>query len=56
MSAIIAQAVEWAAKPGPPNAVFVLALLTAPWLWADYAKRAGRRIINRFTGGQHGDK
>jgi hypothetical protein len=51
MADIIARAVEWAASPGPPNAVFLVAVLTAPWLWAGYAKDGAQRLLDRVTGG-----
>jgi len=51
MADILARAVEWAAADGPPNAVFLIAVLTAPWLWADYAKQGAKRLLRRFVPG-----
>lgn len=36
---MIEAATEWAAKPGPPNGVFVAVLLTAPYLWSRHVKQ-----------------
>lgn len=33
MPDVLAVALEWAARAGPPNAVFVAALLTRPSTW-----------------------
>lgn len=48
MADILARAVKWAAADGPPNAVFLIAVLTAPWLWAGYAKQAAKRLLRRL--------
>lgn len=45
---MIEPASTWAAQPGPPNGVFVLALLTAPKVWSTIAADAVR---NRFGRG-----
>jgi len=37
MSELVQAAVEWAAANGPPNWVFILALLTAPARWTSIA-------------------
>jgi len=42
---------EWATRPGPPNWVFVVALLTAPHLWSRYVKRAASEYYQRYVGG-----
>jgi len=38
MGDVVAAAADWAASSGPPNAVFVVALLTAPWRWSKWAR------------------
>jgi len=38
-------AFEWAARAGPPNVVFVLALLTRPSTWS---KKAMQIVEDRF--------
>jgi len=35
MADVLAVALEWAARAGPPNAVFVAALLTRPAVWTN---------------------
>lgn len=52
---MIEPAVEWAQQPGPPNWVFVAALLSTPHLWAGYVKRGGRHLWNRYTGSDTDD-
>jgi len=37
MSEVVAAAAEWAASSGPPNALFVVALLTSPARWSRWA-------------------
>lgn len=43
--------VEWATAPGPPNLLFVVALLTAPHLWSRYVKRTVRELYEQRFGG-----
>lgn len=53
MSEFVTAAVEWATNPGPPNWVFVLALLTTPAYWSDKVRKwVGRLIDKRFGGGE----
>lgn len=37
MTEVVAAAARWAASNGPPNAVFILALLTSPARWSRWA-------------------
>lgn len=38
MADALAAAAEWAAREGPPNLVFILALLTSPARWSRWAR------------------
>lgn len=46
---LLAPAVEWAVQHGPPNWVFVVALLTRPAVWAKYVKKAVRHVYDNYT-------
>lgn len=39
--------VEWAVSNGPPNWVFVLALITHPATWSDAALKRLRPLLDR---------
>ena len=43
-------AIDWATRAGPPNWVFVVALLSAPHLWSRYVKRAAKDVYARYLG------
>lgn len=43
-------ALNWAQANGPPNWLFVVALLTAPRLWAEYIKKAVSDYYERHYG------
>lgn len=47
MSNLIAETVAWLAATGPPNGVFVIALLTHPAIWSDEAVRRLRPLLDR---------
>lgn len=51
MNAILTETMQWAAEPGPPNAVFVAVLLTAPYLWSNKVRSFVRE---RFGGSGDG--
>lgn len=45
MSEVAQAAAQWAAANGPPNAVFVVALLTSPARWSKWAaEQVGARL------------
>lgn len=48
MPDVVAVALEWAARSGPPNALFVAALLTRPSTWTNRLVTAADR---RLSGG-----
>lgn len=50
MTELLEPLLEWATKPGPPNWVFVVAILTAPHLWTKYIKEALRDAYNSRFG------
>lgn len=41
---------DWATAHGPPNWVFIVAVLSSPHLWAQYVKRAANHLYQRYTG------
>ncbi len=47
MSELVARAVEWAASPGPPNWVFVMAIVTAPAYWSETARSRVRPLLDK---------
>jgi len=49
VSDVLAVALEWAARSGPPNALFVAALLTRPSVWTNRLLDAAKR---RFGGSE----
>jgi len=48
---LVQPATDWATANGPPNWVFVVALLTTPHLWASRISAVGTRLIDRYLGG-----
>jgi len=44
----VAAAAEWAASPGPPNWVFVLAIVTAPAYWSESVRGRVRPLLDRL--------
>jgi len=48
---MIDSAVAWGLEPGPPNWIFVVALLSTPHLWSRYAKESASRLFERYLGG-----
>lgn len=48
---MLAPVIEWATGSGPPNWVFVIALLTAPHTWSRYVTRAAREFYEQRFGG-----
>lgn len=48
MPGVIQPAIDWATANGPPNWVFVLALLTAPHLWAKQIKDRLTPLVDRW--------
>jgi hypothetical protein len=47
MSEFATVAVEWLTRPGPPNWVFLLALLTAPAYWSEKAMRRVSELLEK---------
>jgi len=45
----VAAAVEWAAAPGPPNWVFVMAIVTAPAYWSDTVRSRVGGLLDRLA-------
>lgn len=45
---MIDPAVEWATANGPPNWVFVVALLSAPHLWAAQIKDRVTPLLDQY--------
>jgi len=41
-------AVAWLTAPGPPNWVFVLALLTAPAYWSEKVRKRVTPLLDRY--------
>lgn len=39
--------IDWATSNGPPNWVFVAALLTSPHMWSQYVKQAASEFYDR---------
>ncbi len=48
MADVIQPALDWATAAGPPNWVFVLALLTAPHLWAKQIKDRLTPLLDEY--------
>lgn len=51
MTEVLRAALAWAAADGPPNAVFVVALLTSPARWSRWA---ADRVGSYLGGGDGG--
>jgi hypothetical protein len=47
---MLESAIEWATRPGPPNWVFVVAILTAPKVWSKYIHRLARKLYEQRFG------
>lgn len=59
MPGMIEGAVAWMTQTGPPNWVFLVALLTAPHLWARRIKSRLTPLLNRVLplgSGENGEK
>ena len=39
--------VDWATRPGPPNWIFIVALLSTPHLWSRYVKDAAKEFYEK---------
>lgn len=48
MPNFIQPALDWATASGPPNWVFLVALLTAPHLWAKQIKNRVTPLIDQY--------
>jgi len=47
MSELVARAVEWLAADGPPNWVFVLAVVTTPATWSNTVRKRLRPVLDQ---------
>ena len=55
MSDAVTAAAEWAARPGPPNWVFSLAVLTSPAIWSNAARDRVAGALSAFGPGGGSD-
>jgi len=56
MGELIAAALEWAIAAGPPNWVFVLAVVTSPATWSNAVRKRLRPLLDRVLPGKEGSK
>jgi len=55
MADLIGAAFEWAVSAGPPNWVFVLALITTPATWSNMVRKRIRPLLDRMLPGKEGN-
>ena len=56
MSGLVPAAIDWLAARGPPNWVFVLALITSPAAWSDAVRKRVRPLLERLLPAPEGSK
>lgn len=50
MTELVRAMIRWAASDGPPNAAFIVALLTSPAKWSEWA----RESVSNYLGDSDG--
>jgi len=48
----VAAAMDWLTAPGPPNWLFLLALLTAPAYWSDKVRSRVTPLLDTYLPGR----